>query len=65
MKVGIAMDKPVRVDIFLQHLSPHTLDDLKQVREQGLIPVGLEIVDDLPILRFERPKARLLFKGGQ
>ncbi len=58
------MDKLVRVEIFLQHLSPHTLDDLKQIREQGLIPVSLEIVDDLPILRFERCKPRLLVKGG-
>lgn len=54
------MDKntPVCTGIFF-HVSPTTLDSLKRVKEQGMIFVSLEIVDDLPILRFKLPKARL------
>jgi len=55
---------PVRTDVVLHGLADYTLGHLRQAMEQGLTPVGLEIINGLPILRFERPKPRLLAKGG-
>jgi hypothetical protein len=53
-------DIPVRTDLFLHNLDPFTLESLRRVIEQGLVPSGLKILgDDEPIvvLQFTRPRA--------
>jgi hypothetical protein len=55
---------PVRTDVFLQGLSPLTLEYLQEAKEQGLTPSSIEIADGIAVLRFERPKARLLVERG-
>jgi hypothetical protein len=50
-------DIPVRTDVFLHNLDPFTLESLRRVIEQGLVPSGVEILDDdepIVVLRFTR-----------
>ncbi len=50
----------VRSDVLLHGLEPCTLDALRQVIEQGLMPWGLDFTGDdnsIVILRFARPRA--------
>lgn len=50
----------VRTDVFLHNLGPFTLESLRRVIEQGLVPSGLKILDDdepIVVLRFTRPPA--------
>jgi hypothetical protein len=53
-------DIPVRTDVFLHRLEPHTLEALRQCVEQGLMPSGLDFAGDdesIAIIRFARPRA--------
>jgi hypothetical protein len=53
-------DTPVRTDVFLHRLEPHTLDTLSQCVEQGLTPSRLDFAGDddaIVILRFTRTRA--------
>ena len=49
---------PVRTDVFLHGLPPHTLEALSRALEQGLTPSGLDFAGDdssIAIIRFTRP----------
>jgi hypothetical protein len=53
-------DIPVATEVFLHNLDTFTLESLRRVIEQGLVPSGLKILgDDEPIVvfRFTRPRA--------
>jgi len=52
-------DIPVRTDVFIHGLGPHTLEALRQAVGQGLTLCGLDFadVDSIVVLRFTRPRA--------
>jgi hypothetical protein len=50
-------DVPVRSDVWIHNLDPFTLESLRRVIAQGLVPSGLKILDDdepIVVLRFTR-----------
>ena len=53
-------DVPIRSDVWIHNLDPFTLESLRRVIEQGLVPSGLKILDDdepIVVLQFTRPRA--------
>ena len=52
-------DVPVRSDIWIHDLDPFTLESLRRVIEQGLVPSGLKLLDDdepIVVLRFTQTR---------
>ncbi len=47
----------VRTDIFIQGLEPDEVEMIREALEEGLTPNGFEVVEDILILRLDRPRA--------
>ena len=56
---------PVRKDVFLQELSPRTLESLRQAIEAGLALASMAIVESTVILQFTKPGYRGAFPDNQ